>query len=85
MFNLLNMRWDTSVGNLFNGSLLFSFSLTVIKRGPGALRFAAPILVGDAGRDGWREGALERDGDPGIDIYFAKRAASWNETEAKMG
>ena len=61
------MRCDTSVGKARRGSLDELFDKW---RGPGARRLLAPERVGDEARDCGRDGARDRDGEPGIDIYM---------------
>ena len=63
------MRGETSVGNARSGSVLEPFCL-MMSNGRGAGRRLAPMRVGEEGREGCLEGAAERDGDPGIDIYM---------------
>ena len=58
-----------SVGSARSGSKLRSFDFERIK-GPGTFRLFAPMRVGDDGRDVCLEGAPEREGDPGMDIYI---------------
>ena len=44
-----------------------------MRSGPGILRLLAPpTRVGEDGREGCRDGAAERDGEPGIDISGRK-------------
>lgn len=38
--------------------------------GPGTFRLFAPMRVGEEGREVCLEGAPDREGDPGIDIYY---------------